>query len=95
VEDWNSCSLACPFPGSTTLAGREGPQELLSGEHMPGSSSRIWGTARAAQLEAHAGEQWFNGVVKGIVSRDFGVLFLFIWIDMKFLIGPDQVYFSF
>jgi hypothetical protein len=32
---------------------------------------------------------------KGIVSRDFGVLFLFIWIDIKFLIGPDQVYFSF
>jgi hypothetical protein len=34
-------------------------------------------------------------MVKGIASRDFGVLFLFIWIDMKFLIGPDQVYFSF
>jgi hypothetical protein len=26
-------------------------------------------------------------IVKGIDSRDFGVLFLFIWIDMKFLIG--------
>jgi hypothetical protein len=33
--------------------------------------------------------------LKGIVSRDFGVPFLFIWIVMKFLIGPDQVYFSF
>jgi hypothetical protein len=31
---------------------------------------------------------------KGIVSRDFGVIFLFIWIDMKFQKGPDQVYFS-
>jgi hypothetical protein len=30
---------------------------------------------------------------KGIVSRDFGLLSLFIWIDMMFLIGPDQVYF--
>jgi hypothetical protein len=46
--------------------------------------------------------QWLNhssllflDLFKGIVSRDFGVLFLFIWIDMKFLIGPDQVYFSF
>jgi hypothetical protein len=32
---------------------------------------------------------------KEIVSRDFDVLFLFIWIDMMFLIVPDQVYFSF
>jgi hypothetical protein len=31
--------------------------------------------------------------LKGIVSRDFAVLFLFNWIDMKFLIGQDQVYF--
>jgi hypothetical protein len=32
---------------------------------------------------------------KGIVSRDFGGLFLFHWIDFKVVIGPDQVYFSF
>jgi hypothetical protein len=28
--------------------------------------------------------------VKGIVSRDFAILLLFSWKDMKFLIGPDQ-----
>jgi hypothetical protein len=29
---------------------------------------------------------------KGIVSRDFaGTLFLFHWIDLKVVIGPDQV----
>jgi hypothetical protein len=33
--------------------------------------------------------------VQGIVSRDFGTLFLFHWIDLKVIIGPDQVYFSF
>jgi hypothetical protein len=33
--------------------------------------------------------------VKGIVSRDFGTLFLFYWIVLKVLIGPEQVYFSF
>jgi hypothetical protein len=33
--------------------------------------------------------------VKGIVSRDFGTLFLFYWIDLRVVIGPDQVYFSF
>jgi hypothetical protein len=32
---------------------------------------------------------------KGIVSRDFAILFWFNWIDMKFLIGPDQVNFNF
>jgi hypothetical protein len=32
---------------------------------------------------------------KGIVSRDFGTLFLFHWIDLKVIIGLDQVYFSF
>jgi hypothetical protein len=31
---------------------------------------------------------------KGIVSRDFGTLFLFHWIDLKVVIWPDQVYFS-
>jgi hypothetical protein len=32
--------------------------------------------------------------IKGIVSRDFGTLFLFHWIDLKVAIGPEQVYFS-
>jgi hypothetical protein len=36
----------------------------------------------------------FNGI-KGIISRDFGILFLFHWIDLKIVIGPDKVYFSF
>jgi hypothetical protein len=34
-------------------------------------------------------------LLKGIVSREFGTLFLFHWIDFKVVIGPDQVYFSF
>jgi hypothetical protein len=29
--------------------------------------------------------------LKGIVSRDFGTPFLFHWIDLKVVIGPDQV----
>jgi hypothetical protein len=33
--------------------------------------------------------------VKGIVSQDFGIIFLFYWIDVKFLIGQDQVYLTF
>jgi hypothetical protein len=33
------------------------------------------------------------GQFKGIVSRDFGTLFLFHWIDLKVVIGPDQFYF--
>jgi hypothetical protein len=33
-------------------------------------------------------------VFKEIVSRDSNVLFLFHWIDIKFALGPDQVYFS-
>jgi hypothetical protein len=28
-------------------------------------------------------------IIKGTVSRDFGVIFLFHWTDMKFVIGPD------
>jgi hypothetical protein len=31
--------------------------------------------------------------LKGIVSRDFGTLFLFNWIDLKVVIGPNQVNF--
>jgi hypothetical protein len=34
-------------------------------------------------------------IFKGIVSRDFGTLFLFHWIDLKVVIGPGKVYFSF
>jgi hypothetical protein len=37
----------------------------------------------------------YHGLVKRIVSRDFGTLFLFHWIDLKVVIGPDQAYFSF
>jgi hypothetical protein len=33
--------------------------------------------------------------IKWIVSRDFDTLFRFHWIDLKVVIGPDQVYFSF
>jgi hypothetical protein len=36
-----------------------------------------------------------NQVIKGIVSRDCGTLFLFHWIDLKVVIGPDKVNFSF
>jgi hypothetical protein len=32
-------------------------------------------------------------IFKGIVSRDFGVFLYFYWIDVKIVIGPDQVYF--
>jgi hypothetical protein len=32
---------------------------------------------------------------KGIVSRDLGTLFLFHRIELRVVIGPDQVYFSF
>jgi hypothetical protein len=31
---------------------------------------------------------------KWIVSRDFNILFLVLWIDLKVVIEPDQVYFS-
>jgi hypothetical protein len=46
---------------------------------------------------AKAGPQGFLNfaLFEGIVSRDFGILFLFYWIDMKFVLEPDQVYFSF
>jgi hypothetical protein len=37
--------------------------------------------------------QGSSKLVKGIVSRDFATLSSFNWTDMKFLIGPDQVYF--
>jgi hypothetical protein len=33
--------------------------------------------------------------IYGIVSWDFSNLFWFQWIDLKVVIGPDQVYFSF
>jgi hypothetical protein len=32
---------------------------------------------------------------KGIVSRDFRTLFLFHWIDLKVVIGPEEVLFHF
>jgi hypothetical protein len=32
---------------------------------------------------------------KGIVSRDFDILFLFHWIDLKVVLWPDQAYFPF
>jgi hypothetical protein len=32
-----------------------------------------------------------TNLFKGIVSRDFDVIFLFHWMDMKFVIRPDQV----
>jgi hypothetical protein len=31
---------------------------------------------------------FYHFSIKGIVSRDFGILYLFHWIDMKFVIGP-------
>jgi hypothetical protein len=33
--------------------------------------------------------------LKGIVSQDFGIIFLFLWTDMMFVIGPNKVYFLF
>jgi hypothetical protein len=48
--------------------------------------------ARAGDVESY---QLQSYRFKGIASRDFGILFLFHWIDMKFVLGPDQVYFSF
>jgi hypothetical protein len=36
-----------------------------------------------------------NRMYKEIVSRDFGTVFGFHWIDLRVIKGPDQVYFSF
>jgi hypothetical protein len=36
-----------------------------------------------------------SSLLNGIVSQDFGTLLRFHWIDLKVVIGPDQVYFSF
>jgi hypothetical protein len=33
--------------------------------------------------------------IKGIVSRDFDVILRFYGIDVKFILGPDQVYLHF
>jgi hypothetical protein len=30
-------------------------------------------------------------IIKGVVSRDFDTLFCFHWIDLKVVIGPEQV----
>jgi hypothetical protein len=43
------------------------------------------------QLERTEGTDMYFQIFKGIVSRDFAILFLYYWIDMKFLIGPDQI----
>jgi hypothetical protein len=51
-----------PVPGSTALAGREGPPEqrgVRPGKHC---SSGTWGTARAAQRGARLGEHCSSSI---------------------------------
>jgi hypothetical protein len=53
------------------------------------------------QINPQQNKSWFLQLLmnkvdfKGIVSRDFGTLFCFHGIDLKVIIGPYQVYFSF
>jgi uncharacterized protein YozE (UPF0346 family) len=50
-------------------------------------------TIRIEELKIHSYVFLLMEPFKGIISRDFAILFLFNSIDMNFLKGPDQVYF--